>query len=120
MKAVNGRGHLDADEIGDLVRKESGPVATQTVYDVLAALTDAGLLRRIDPAGSTAALFESRVGDNHHHLVCRKCRVTHNVDCVLGVRPCLTASDDYGFVIDEAEVTFWGLCPDCQGSVETP
>jgi Fur family ferric uptake transcriptional regulator len=88
-------------------------VSKQAVYDVLAACTDAGLLRRIEPAGS-AARFETRIGDNHHHLVCRRCGRTEDVDCAVGQRPCLTPNDDAGFAVDEAEVVFWGLCPDCQ------
>ena len=89
-----------------------GAVSTQAVYDVLRALTDVGLVRRIEPAGSPA-LFEMRVGDNHHHVVCRSCGAVADVDCAHGSAPCLTATGDHGFSIDEAEVTYWGTCPDC-------
>jgi Fur family ferric uptake transcriptional regulator len=94
------------------VREAAGDITHQAVYDVLRALTDAGLLRRIQPAGSVAR-YEVRVGDNHHHLVCRSCGTIADVDCAIGPAPCLTASDDHGFVIDQAEVTYWGTCPDC-------
>ena len=87
-------------------------MSQQAVYDVLRALTDAGLVRRIQPPGSVAR-YESRVGDNHHHVVCRSCGAIADVDCAVGAAPCLTASDDHGFAIDEAEVIYWGLCPDC-------
>jgi len=95
------------------VRTELGDVSQQAVYDVLNALTDAGLLRRIQPQG-TVARYESRTGDNHHHVICRACGVIADVDCAVGAAPCLDASDDHGFVIDEAEVIYWGLCPACQ------
>ncbi len=104
--------HSDTDTIATAVRRELGSVSTQTVYDVLRALTDAGLVRRIEPAGSPAR-FETRVGDNHHHLVCRGCGVITDVNCVVGEAPCLHGSDPEGFMVDEAEVTFWGLCPGC-------
>jgi Fur family ferric uptake transcriptional regulator len=94
------------------VRAELGTVSHQAVYDVLRALTTAGLLRRIEPPGSVAR-YEARVGDNHHHLVCRSCGAIVDVDCAIGDAPCLTAAEDHGFVIDEAEVIYWGLCPDC-------
>jgi Fur family ferric uptake transcriptional regulator len=106
-------GHLGVDEITERARKRLGSVSTQAVYDVLAALTLAGLARRIEPAGSPA-LFEARVGDNHHHVVCRGCGTAADVDCAVGQRPCLDPSQTHGFVVDEAEVTFWGLCPNCQ------
>jgi Fe2+ or Zn2+ uptake regulation protein len=106
-------GHLGVDEIADRVRRRLGSVSTQAVYDVLSALTLAGLARRIEPAGSPA-LFETRVGDNHHHVVCRGCGTTADVDCAVGKRPCLDPSQAHGFVLDEAEVTYWGLCPRCQ------
>jgi Fur family ferric uptake transcriptional regulator len=106
-------GHLGVDEIADRVRTRLGGVSTQAVYDVLAALSVAGLARRIEPAGSPA-LFEARAGDNHHHIVCRECGATTDVDCAVGARPCLDPSQTHGFVLDEAEVTFWGLCPECQ------
>lgn len=104
--------HTTADAISAGVRGQFGPVSTQTVYDVLAACTNAGLLRRIEPAGHPAR-FERRVGDNHHHLVCRRCGRTEDVDCVTGDRPCLTPVEEQGFLVDEAEVVFWGLCPTC-------
>jgi Fur family transcriptional regulator, stress-responsive regulator len=104
--------HADTDQIIGLVRTEIGKVSHQAVYDVLRALTTAGLLRRIEPAGSTAR-YEARVGDNHHHVVCRSCGAIADVDCAVGHAPCLTASDGHGFAIDEAEVVYWGRCPDC-------
>ena len=112
LAAVGDHPHSDTDSVVRAVRDELGDVSTQAVYDVLRALTTAGLVRRIEPAGSVAR-YESRVADNHHHVVCRSCGVIADVDCAVGDVPCLTASDDQGFVIDEAEVTYWGLCPDC-------
>jgi Fur family transcriptional regulator, stress-responsive regulator len=112
LAAVHEHPHADADSIIGLVREQPGGVSRQAVYDVLEALTDAGLVRRIRPQGSVAR-YESRVGDNHHHVVCRSCGVMADVDCAVGAAPCLTASDDHGFAIDEAEVIYWGLCPDC-------
>ena len=106
-------GHLEVDEITRQVRNRIDSVSTQGVYDVLGALSRAGLARRIEPAGSPAR-FEARVGDNHHHIVCRSCGAIEDVDCVRGERPCLVPGLGHGFEIDEAEVTFWGLCPDCQ------
>jgi Fur family ferric uptake transcriptional regulator len=106
-------GHLDVDEIAERVRLRLDSVSTQAVYDVLGALSRAGLARRIEPAGSPAR-FEARVGDNHHHVVCRGCGKIADVDCAVGQAPCLDPSPAHGFEIDEAEVTFWGLCPDCQ------
>lgn len=105
--------HATADTVVKLVTGVLGSVSKQAVYDVLAACTLAGLVRRIEPAGS-AARYETRTGDNHHHLVCRACGRTQDVDCAVGQRPCLTPSDDAGFAVDEAEVVFWGLCPNCQ------
>ncbi len=105
--------HADADAVASAVRESLGAVSTQTVYDVLRALTTANLVRRIEPAGSTAR-YELRVGDNHHHVVCRSCGAIADVDCAVGERPCLTASQTHGFVIDEAEVTYWGICLQCQ------
>ena len=105
--------HATADRVAQLVGAKLGKVSKQAVYDVLAACVDAGLVRRIEPAGSPA-LFETRTGDNHHHLVCRACRLITDVDCATGARPCLTPSDDAGYALDEAEVVFWGLCPSCQ------
>jgi Fur family ferric uptake transcriptional regulator len=112
LTAVHEHPHADTDTILSAAREQLGEVSTQAVYDVLRALTTAGLVRRIEPAGSVAR-YESRVADNHHHVVCRSCGVIADVDCAVGDVPCLTASDDQGFVIDEAEVTYWGLCPDC-------
>ena len=100
------------DSIIGVVRGELGEVSQQAVYDVLRALTDAGLVRRIQPPGSVAR-YESRVGDNHHHVVCRSCGAIADVDCAVGDTPCLTAAEDHGFAIDEAEVVYRGLCPDC-------
>ena len=112
LAAVYAHPHADTDSIIGTVRDELGDVSHQAVYDVLRALTTAGLVRRIQPAGSVAR-YESRVGDNHHHVVCRSCGSIADVDCATGDTPCLTASDDRGFAIDEAEVVYWGLCPDC-------
>jgi Fur family transcriptional regulator, stress-responsive regulator len=104
--------HSDADTIARAVREDLGKVSTQAIYDVLAALTQAGILRRIEPAGSPAR-YEMRVGDNHHHVVCRLCGAIADVDCALGETPCLHASNDHGFVVDEAEVIYWGRCRQC-------
>jgi Fur family ferric uptake transcriptional regulator len=108
-------GHPDTDTIAGRARAMLGTVSIQAVYDSLHAMTEAGLLRRIQPAGSPAR-YETRVGDNHHHLVCRACGAAHDIDCVVGAAPCLTPSDAGQFTVDEAEVTFWGLCPDCQAA----
>jgi Fe2+ or Zn2+ uptake regulation protein len=105
--------HATAEQIRSGVATRLGSVSTQTVYDVLAACTSAGLVRRIEPAGHPAR-FERRTGDNHHHMVCRTCGRTDDVDCAVNVRPCLTPSDDRGYLLDEAEVVFWGICPSCQ------
>ena len=113
LDVLAGGGHLEVDEIANAVRMRLDSVSTQAVYDVLGALSRAGLARRIEPAGSPAR-FEARVGDNHHHVVCRGCGVVADVDCVTGSAPCLDPSTADGFEVDEAEVTFWGLCPDCQ------
>jgi Fur family transcriptional regulator, stress-responsive regulator len=112
LTAVYEHPHADTDSIIEIVRDGLGKVSHQAVYDVLRALTAAGLVRRIQPSGS-AARYESRVGDNHHHVVCRSCGFLADVDCAVGATPCLTASNDQGFVIDEAEVIYWGLCLDC-------
>jgi Fur family transcriptional regulator, stress-responsive regulator len=112
LTAVQARPHADTDSIIGAVRQDLGGVSHQAVYDVLRALTTAGLLRRIEPAGSVAR-YELRVGDNHHHVVCRSCGAIADVDCAVDETPCLTASNDHGFVIDEAEIVYWGLCPDC-------
>jgi Fur family ferric uptake transcriptional regulator len=106
-------GHLEVEDIASRARTRLDSVSTQAVYDVLGALSRAGLARRIEPAGSPAR-FEARVGDNHHHIVCRGCGQIADVDCAVGERPCLTPNQAQGFEVDEAEVTFWGLCPDCQ------
>jgi len=113
LEVLPAHAHLDADEIAVLVRARLGTVSTQAVYDVLRALTGAGLLRRIEPAGSPAR-FELRVADNHHHLACRSCGTVTDVDCTVGPAPCLQPSSYAGFVVDEAEVVFWGRCPACQ------
>jgi Fur family ferric uptake transcriptional regulator len=115
LGAVYDHPHADTHAIIGHVRDELGEVSQQAVYDVLQALTDAGLVRRIQPLGSVAR-YESRVADNHHHLVCRSCGVIADVDCAVGRAPCLDASDHHGFVIDEAEVIYWGLCPACSPS----
>jgi Fur family ferric uptake transcriptional regulator len=104
--------HVDTETVIALVRADHPTVSHQTIYDVLRALTEAGLVRRIQPAGATAR-YESRVGDNHHHVVCRSCGAIADVDCAVGHAPCLTASNDRGYVVDEAEVVYWGSCPDC-------
>jgi Fur family ferric uptake transcriptional regulator len=111
-------GHFEVDEIANRVRGRLETVSMQAVYDVLGALARVGLARRIEPAGSPA-LYERRVGDNHHHVVCRGCGAVGDVDCSVGEAPCLEPSNTHGFVIDEAEVTFWGLCPTCHASRET-
>lgn len=116
LRAVSDRPHGTADEIEAIVRAEIGAISRQAVYDALGVLTEAGLIRRIQPARSPAR-YEDRVDDNHHHLVCRTCGRTVDVDCAVGRRPCLKASDDHGFVIDEAEVIYWGYCPVCQKAV---
>jgi Fur family ferric uptake transcriptional regulator len=112
LAAVHERPHADTTSIIGAVREDLGDVSQQAVYDVLRALTTARLVRCIQPAGSVAR-YESRVGDNHHHVVCRSCGAIADVDCHVGAAPCLTAADDHGFVIDEAEVVYRGLCPDC-------
>jgi Fe2+ or Zn2+ uptake regulation protein len=112
LDAVHDHPHSDTDAVIALVRERVGPVSHQAVYDVLRALTSAGLLRRIQPAGATAR-YETRTGDNHHHVVCRSCGAIADVDCSVGHSPCLTPSDDHDFVIDEAEVVYWGTCSTC-------
>lgn len=113
LSAIHEHPHSDTDSIITLVRAYLGEVSHQAVYDVLRALTASGLVRRIQPLGSVAR-YEARVGDNHHHVVCRECGAIADVDCATGETPCLTASDDHGYRIDEAEVIYWGLCPDCR------
>jgi Fe2+ or Zn2+ uptake regulation protein len=112
LEAVRDGRHLDAEAVAGRVRERVGHISLQAVYDALNALTASGLIRRIEPAGSPAR-FEGRVGDNHHHVVCRSCGMVADVDCAVGESACLTASDDHGFTIDEAEVVYWGLCPEC-------
>jgi Fur family transcriptional regulator, stress-responsive regulator len=112
LAAVHDNPHADTDTVIRFAREDLAEVSHQAVYDVLRALTLSGLVRRIEPAGSVAR-YEARVGDNHHHAVCRSCGVVADVDCAVGDTPCLTASNDQGFVIDEAEVVYWGLCPGC-------
>jgi Fur family transcriptional regulator, stress-responsive regulator len=116
LEAVEAHPHADTDTLIGEVRTRLGEVSHQAVYDVLRALTSAGLLRRIQPSGSVAR-YETRVGDNHHHVVCRSCGTVADVDCAVGATPCLTASDAGGFVVDEAEVIYWGTCPDCTAGV---
>ena len=113
LRAVSGRPHGTADDIEELVREDIGTISRQAVYDALGTLTEKGLIRRIQPARSPAR-YEDRVDDNHHHLVCRVCGTTVDVDCAVGSKPCLAAADEQGFVIDEAEIIYWGSCPDCQ------
>jgi Fur family transcriptional regulator, stress-responsive regulator len=112
LRAVAGQPHITADGVADVVRAEIGAISLQSVYDALGVLVAEGLIRRIQPAGSPAR-FEDRVGDNHHHLICRICGRLVDVDCAVGDAPCLTAADDMGYEIDEAEVAYWGRCSDC-------
>jgi Fe2+ or Zn2+ uptake regulation protein len=115
LATVHGHPHADTNSILSLVRERLGEVSQQAVYDVLRALTDAGLVRRIHPSGSVPR-YESRVGDNHHHVVCRSCGAIADVDCAVGAAPCLTADDHHGYAIDEAEVIYWGVCPGCSAA----
>ena len=112
LRAVSEQPHVTADGVADQVRREIGAISLQSVYDALGVLVAEGLVRRIQPAGS-AARFENRVGDNHHHLICRVCGRVVDVDCALGAAPCLSAADEQGYEIDEAEVAYWGRCPEC-------
>ena len=112
FRAVASQPHITADAVAEAVRLEIGAISLQSVYDALGLLVTEGLIRRIQPAGSPAR-FEDRVGDNHHHLICRICGRVVDVDCAVGSAPCLTAADDGGYEIDEAEVAYWGRCPDC-------
>ena len=116
LRAVAGQPHITADAVADAVRAEIGAISLQSVYDALGLLVTEGLIRRIQPAGSPAR-FEIRVGDNHHHLICRVCGRVVDVDCAVGAAPCLHAADDRGYEIDEAEVAYWGRCPECQAAV---
>jgi Fur family transcriptional regulator, stress-responsive regulator len=118
LETVREGDHLGVEAIAAGVRGRVGHVSLQAVYEALHSLAAAGLIRRIEPAGSPAR-FEGRIGDNHHHIVCRSCGVVADVDCAVGEAPCLTASDDHGFTIDEAEVIYWGLCPDCSASTSS-
>ncbi|MPZ27180.1 MAG: transcriptional repressor [Micromonosporaceae bacterium] len=113
LEVLRGGGHLDADEIATRLRERLESVSTQAIYDVLGALSRAGLARRVEPAGSPAR-YEARVGDNHHHVVCRGCGEIADIDCTIGEAPCLDPATARGYEVDEAEVTFWGLCPGCQ------
>jgi Fur family ferric uptake transcriptional regulator len=118
FRAVTQHPHAPAEDLHVAVTAELGAISKQAVYDALAALTEKGLVRRIQPAGSPAR-FEARAGDNHHHLICRVCGRTVDVDCAVGDTPCLTAADDSGFEIDEAEVIYWGRCPECAAGPST-
>lgn len=115
LRAVSACPHATADVLLDEVRAALGTISKQAVYDTLGLLVDKGLIRRIQPA-SSAARYEDRVNDNHHHLICRGCGAIHDIDCAVGERPCLTAAHDHGFVIDEAEVIYWGRCPTCRAA----
>ena len=119
LRAVASQPHIAADAVAEAVRAEIGAISLQSVYDALGVLVAQGLIRRIQPAGSPAR-FEDRVGDNHHHLICRLCGRVGDVDCAVGSTPCLTAADDGGYEIDEAEVAYWGRCPDCLAQSRAP
>jgi Fe2+ or Zn2+ uptake regulation protein len=119
LRAVSSQPHVTADAVAEAVRAEIGAISLQSVYDALSVLVAEGLIRRIQPAGSPAR-FEDRVGDNHHHLICRICGRVVDVDCAIGSAPCLTAVDDRGYEIDEAEVAYWGRCPDCLAQARAP
>jgi Fur family ferric uptake transcriptional regulator len=112
LRAVSGQPHGTTDDVAEAVRAEIGVISRQAVYDALGVLADRGIIRRIQPAGSPAR-YEDRVADNHHHLICRTCGRMVDVDCAVGSVPCLTAADDWGYEIDEAEVIYWGRCPQC-------
>jgi Fur family ferric uptake transcriptional regulator len=118
MRAVSTRPHATTDELVEDVRAVIGSISRQAVYDALGVLADRGLIRRIQPAGSPAR-YEDRVSDNHHHLICRGCGTMFDIDCAVGEAPCLTADDDHGFEIDEAEVIYWGRCPSCRKAAAT-
>lgn len=119
LTAVHDLPHANTDSLIGQVRTTLSGVSHQAVYDILRVLATAGLVRRIEPAGSVAR-YESRVGDNHHHVVCRTCGALADVDCAVGLSPCLTAAHDHGFTIDEAEVIYWGTCPDCSNAPTKP
>jgi Fur family ferric uptake transcriptional regulator len=118
MRVVSAEPHVTADVVAETVRREIGTISLQSVYDALSVLVSEGLIRRIQPSGS-AARYEDRVGDNHHHLICRVCGRVVDVDCAVGDAPCLTASNRRGYEIDEAEVAYWGRCPDCRATRPT-
>lgn len=117
LRAVSESPHITAERAAELARAQIGTISVQSVYNALSTLDEAGLVRRIQPIGSPA-LFEARVGDNHHHLICRDCGALVDVDCAVGYTPCLTPSDDQGFAVDEADVTYWGRCPACRATSE--
>jgi Fur family transcriptional regulator, stress-responsive regulator len=119
LRAVSGRPHCTAEDVAGAVRAEIGAISRQAVYDALDMLAEKGLIRRIQPAGSPAR-YEDRVGDNHHHVICRTCGKTADADCAIGHAPCLTAADDSGYQIDEAEVIYWGTCPKCLAKKRRP
>ena len=119
LRAVSSRPHISADDVAEAAALDIGAISRQAVYDALGVLTDKGLIRKIQPIGSPAR-YETRVDDNHHHLICRECGRVVDVDCAIGSAPCLTASDDNGYEIDEAEVAYWGRCPDCQADEPSP
>jgi Fe2+ or Zn2+ uptake regulation protein len=119
LRAASAHPHSTADELAEAVRVEIGAISRQAVYDALGVLVDKGLLRRIEPAGSPAR-YEHRVGDNHHHLICRSCGRIVDIDCAVGAAPCLDPADAWGYQIDEAEVIYWGYCPDCVAQPATP
>jgi Fur family ferric uptake transcriptional regulator len=119
FRVVSAQPHITADAVAEAVRTEIGAISLQSVYDALGVLVAEGLIRRIQPAGSPAR-FEDRVGDNHHHLICRICGRLVDVDCAVGSAPCLTAGDDMGYEIDEAEVAYWGRCPECLAQARVP
>jgi Fur family transcriptional regulator, stress-responsive regulator len=119
LRAVSDRPHSTADDIDKVVRAEIGAISPQSVYNAVGTLTEKGIVRRVQPAGSPAR-FEDRVGDNHHHLICRTCGKMVDVDCAVGHSPCLTAADDAGYVIEEAEVIYWGTCPECLAAHASP
>jgi Fur family transcriptional regulator, stress-responsive regulator len=116
LRAVSGTPHLTADAVADSVRAQIGAISRQAVYDALGLLVDKGIVRRLQPAGSPAR-YEDRVGDNHHHLICRTCARLVDVDCAVGETPCLVPADDLGFVVDEAEIIYWGTCPACRSAI---
>ncbi|HJX48346.1 MAG TPA: Fur family transcriptional regulator [Gaiellaceae bacterium] len=118
LRAVSAEPHVTADAVAETVRAEIGSISLQAVYDVLSAFVDVDMVRRIQPAGSPAR-FEARVGDNHHHVICRICGRMADVDCAVGSAPCVTAADGKGYEIDEAEIVYWGRCPECLSQVRT-